>query len=593
MSRHDLSRPVLERLRDAADIVQVVGDTVTLRKAGRNWVGLCPFHGEKTPSFSVSREKGTYYCFGCKRGGDVIDYVMAIERLSFAEAVERLAQRFGVELPAVSPESRRRQEEGDHLREALEAAQAFFSARLGEDRPRAFLERRGVTLEAAADFGLGYAPQEWRALTEGLQRRIPERLLLAAGLVAQGEGGRIYDRFRDRVTIPIRSARGALIGFGGRSVGDDMPKYLNSPETVLFSKSRVLFALDRAARSFASTDRAIVVEGYFDCLALHRAGFTETVATLGTTLTEHHVRELARKVKRVVVCFDGDSAGLSAARSALRTLLSADIGTAVLLLPEGLDPDDLIRQEGAGGFERLLASALEAGEFLARQLGTGIQERRNNLLQAIEIADACPNPVRRFALREQLARRAGVPVEELGNIEAPRVIGSAEEDDAFASSPGEWALLRALLFDLPAKRKLQLAGLLSAAPFEHPIAATILDAAARLLRERGDASVPLLLNECDEPEFRRALAAIEHRVPEVEVRRLSENLRSAWLRGWKRQRAELGAAIERAEAEGDSKRLAALTEESKTLLQKRKSREVLLTEIEALLAPDRAGEPSR
>ncbi|MEW6338382.1 MAG: DNA primase [Acidobacteriota bacterium] len=591
MIRHDLSRSVLERLREVADIVQVVGDAVTLRKAGRNWVGLCPFHGEKTPSFSVSREKGTYYCFGCKRGGDVIDYVMAVERLSFAEAVERLAQRFGVELPAASPESRRRHEEGDHLREALEAAQASFSRRLGDDRPRAFLERRGVTLEAAADFGLGYAPQEWRALTEALQSKIPERFLLASGLVAQGEAGRIYDRFRDRVTIPIRSPRGELIGFGGRSVGDDMPKYLNSPETALFSKSRVLFALDRATRSFATTDRAIVVEGYFDCLALHRAGFTETVATLGTTLTEHHVRDLARKVKRVVVCFDGDSAGLSAARSAMRTLLAADIDTAVLLLPEGLDPDDLVRQEGAGGFERLLAAALDAGEFLAAQLGGDRQERRGNLLQMLEISDACPNPVRRFALRELLARRAGVPVEELGGMEPPRVIGTDREEDAFASSPGEWALLRALLFDLPVKRKLQLAELLAAAPFEHPLAASILDAASNLLRERGDASIPLLLNECDEPELRRALAAIEDGVPEVEVGRLSENLRSAWLRGWKRQRAELGAAIERAEAEGDSGRLLGLLEENKTLIQRRKSREALLEEIEALLGPDRVGDP--
>ena len=342
MSGYDLSRPVLDQLREAADIVAVIGEHLTLRKTGRNYVGLCPFHGEKTPSFNVSREKGTYYCFGCKRGGDAIDFVMEIERVSFAEAVERLADRFGVRLPPASPQARQRKDEQEHLAEVMEAAQAVFVRHLADDRPRSFLERRAVSLEVAAEFGLGYAKGEWRALYDELRKRFPERTLIAAGLVVEGDEGRVWDRFRERVTIPIRNVRGRIIAFGGRALGDEKPKYLNSPETSLFSKSQVLFLLDRAARAFASADRAIVVEGYFDCIALHQAGLTETVATLGTALSEQHARELARRVPRVVVCFDGDDAGRQAAVGAVRTLLAASLEVSVLLLPEGQDPDDVV-----------------------------------------------------------------------------------------------------------------------------------------------------------------------------------------------------------------------------------------------------------
>src|SRR5512136_1812770 len=347
MSDYDLSRPVLDQVREAADIVAVVGEHLTLRKTGRNHVGLCPFHGEKTPSFNVSREKGTYYCFGCKRGGDVIDFVMELERVGFAEAVERLAERFGVHLPPASPEARRRKDEHDQLVEVTEAAQAVFARQVGEDRPRAFLERRGVTLELAANFGLGYAKGEWRALYDELRRRFPERVLIAAGVVVEGEAGRVWDRFRDRLTIPIRLARGRLVAFGGRALGEETPKYLNSPETSLFSKSHVLFALDRATRAFAQASRAIVVEGYFDCIAMHHNGFAETVATLGTALSEHHAKELARRVPKVVVCFDGDAAGRQAAVAAVRTLLGTALEVSVLLLPQGQDPDDAVRHEGA------------------------------------------------------------------------------------------------------------------------------------------------------------------------------------------------------------------------------------------------------
>ncbi|MGZ6140407.1 MAG: DNA primase, partial [Myxococcaceae bacterium] len=514
MSQYDLSRRVLDQVREATDIVAVVGEHITLRKTGRNYVGLCPFHGEKTPSFNVSREKGTYYCFGCKRGGDAIDFVMELERVSFAEAVERLAERFGVHLPSANPEARRRKDEHDQITEVLEAAQAAFVRHVGEDRPRAFLERRGVSLEQAAEFGLGYAKGEWRALYDELCRRFPERTLVAAGLVVEGDTGRVWDRFRDRVTIPIRNTRGRVIAFGGRTLGDDPAKYLNSPETALFSKSHVLFALDRAVHAFPHANRAIVVEGYFDCLALHHAGLSESVATLGTALSEHHAKELARRVPQVVVCFDGDAAGRQAAVAALRTLLMATLEVRVLLLPHGQDPDDTVRQEGGDAFRRRVDEALSATDFLLETMGPTREERRRKLLETLEIVDASPDPVRRFAMREALARGAGVPLDQLGGAAAARVVARTLEAEPLPS-PGEMALLRSLLVDVQVDRRAQLLGLVPVEAVDHPATRTILNLMLEMAASGRPLEISGLTSDIDDREVRRVVAALEHEVPQT------------------------------------------------------------------------------
>ncbi len=568
MTGYDLSRPVLEQLREAADIVAVVSEHLTLRKTGRNHVGLCPFHGEKTPSFNVSREKGTYYCFGCKRGGDVIDFVMEIERVPFAEAVERLADRFGVRLPPASPEARRRKDEQDQLAEVLDAAQTIFARHLGDDRPRSFLERRGVSLDVAAAFGLGYAMGEWRALYDDLRKRFPERVLIGAGLVVEGDGGRVWDRFRDRVTIPIRNVRGRIVAFGGRTLGDENPKYLNSPETALFAKSQVLFHLDRAARAFASSDRAIVVEGYFDCIALQHAGFAETVATLGTALSEHHARELGRRVRRVVVCFDGDEAGRSAAVGAVRTLLAATLDVGVLLLPEGQDPDDVVRREGAEGFRKRLDAALPAGAFLLELMGPTRAERRRKLLEMLDVINVCPDPVRRFEMRELLAHGAGVPVEELAAPETPRVV-ARHSADADAPEQAELALLRAFLHDLDPQ---QSAAFIRDFPLEgicHPGVRRVLAALQRRVGESAPVDAAAVLGATDDPDDRRLLASLEHEAPQTArdriptlidvVRRRSERVRSAGII----------ARMRAAEAAGDTETLAQLKAEQSALIKRR------------------------
>lgn len=566
MSDWDLSRPVLARLREAADIVAVVGERVTLRRAGRNFVGLCPFHGEKTPSFSVSRDRGTFYCFGCKRGGDVIDFLVELDRLTFVEAVEILARRFGVELPLASPQALQRRREEDALLEALEAAQASFSHRLADDRPRAFLEARGVSMELAATFGLGYALPEWSALFDKLHRRFSERVLIAAGLVVEGEAGRRWDRFRDRITIPIRLARGTLVGFGGRAVGDDNPKYLNSPETSLFSKSQVLFALDRAMRGFAESKRAVVVEGYFDCLAMHGAGLTETVATLGTALTEHHARELARRVERVVVCYDGDSAGRAAAVTAVRTLLAIDLDVAVVLLPNGMDPDDLLRREGVAAMRRLLEAAMAPAEFLLENLGASREDRRRGLRAALEVADVCPDAVRRFQLREALASGCGIPVDKLGAIEAPRVVRGAPEQEPLPP-PGELALLRFLLVDAPSARRCEFLSRIPLDALEHPVVRLVLERLAAAAADGQTLEISDLMSDIEEGDARRVLAALDHEAPETPENRLELLLRELCQRHRLRKLAALNEAIKQAEVKNDHEALVQLLHEWTKLQQ--------------------------
>ena len=348
----DLNPQVIAQVRDATDLVEVVGDHVKLKKRGRKYEGLCPFHEEKTPSFSIDPDKGLYYCFGCHQGGDAINFIMQLERLSFPEAVERLARQFGVHLPPASPGARRRRQTSDRLRTVLEEAQHWFSEQLEAPAgagARSELERRGYGKETWRDFGFGYAPDDWRQLLEHLSRRHPEGVIVEAGLAVQPDSGKNpYDRFRDRLTFPVRDSEGRLIAFGGRILGDGEPKYLNSPESPLFHKRSTLFCLDRARRAIADESEAVVVEGYFDCLSLHLVGITHVVATLGTALTSDHARLLRRRVGaegRVVLCYDADTAGRRAAATGARVLLEAGVAVAVVGLPPGTDPDDVVRAE--------------------------------------------------------------------------------------------------------------------------------------------------------------------------------------------------------------------------------------------------------
>ncbi|MCS7181771.1 MAG: DNA primase [Thermoanaerobaculum sp.] len=565
MSAYDLGRDVVDQVRRAADIVSVVGEQVSLRKMGKNYVGLCPFHGERTPSFYVSPDKGTFYCFGCRKGGSVFDFVMETQHLSFAEAVVSLAKRFGVALPVASAASRQRSAFAERVSQALEAAQAFFLSHLGLDRPRAFLESRGITFAEAQELGLGFAPAGWRNLCEELQKKgFSEQVLQGAGLVVQGEQGRLWDRFRDRITIPIRTFRGQLIAFGGRAVGDGQPKYLNSPETALFSKSKVLFGGERAAKAMAAQGEAILVEGYFDCLTLQLAGFFNTVATLGTALSESHVRELAQRVQRVYLCYDGDPAGRQASEAALPLLLAADLEVAVVQLPAELDPDLLVRRHGADAFRRLLAQAAGPAEFLLQQAGDSLPARRRQVGRALAIIDRCPNPARRYALKEELARGVGIPVEQLTPLPLPRSQVSTEGPNPPA---GELALLRALLVDLPEVARGAWLAQIPAEEIQHPLCRQVVE----VLLSCAAAGMPLEISRVsthiNEREARRLVAALEHEVPPTNQEGLEKILRELWERQKKRQLATLSQEIRRAHAEQDQEALARALAEMQLLLR--------------------------
>jgi len=362
----------LDELRARVGLADLIGRRVKLTRKGREFSGLCPFHSEKTPSFTVSEEKGFYHCFGCGAHGDAVGYIMRTENLSFPEAVERLAVEAGLEVPVATPEERRREKQRATLLEATEAACAFYERSLREASGReglAYLRGRGLDDDTIARFRLGYAPEARGALKAALQSEaMPEALLIEAGLMGRPEdGGAVFERFRGRVTFPIADRRGRVIAFGARALGDAQPKYLNSPDTPLFQKGSVLYGMAAAWRAAGQAGRVIVAEGYMDVIALARAGIPEAVAPLGTALTENQIELLWRMADEPVLCFDGDAAGMRAAgRAAERALPHLKPGKSLRFaaLPPGEDPDSLIKARGREAMEALLAEAAPLDRIL-------------------------------------------------------------------------------------------------------------------------------------------------------------------------------------------------------------------------------------
>ncbi len=383
----------IQDLLARVDVVDVVGRHVKLRKAGANYLGLCPFHGEKTPSFTVSPSKQFYHCFGCGAHGSAIGFLMEHAGLSYVDAIHDLAQSAGLQVPDEPGQGRDAPRRDPGLIEVVEAAARFYRLRL-RDTPRAieYLKGRGLAGETAARYGIGYAPEGWRSL----QAAVPDyeaRALVEAGLViesgddggdaerasgadapgraAGAAGRRRFDRFRDRIMFPIRNPRGQTIGFGGRVLGAGEPKYMNSPETPLFSKGRELYGIFEARDALRSENCAVVVEGYMDVVMLAQHGVRNAVATLGTATTPDHVRKLLRLVDRVVFSFDGDAAGRKAAWRALEACLPHAADTKrleFLFLPPEHDPDSYVQAHGPEGFAQLLQQALPLSEFMLQAL---------------------------------------------------------------------------------------------------------------------------------------------------------------------------------------------------------------------------------
>jgi DNA primase len=432
MSR--IPQSFIDELMARVDIAEVVGARVPLKKAGREFKACCPFHTEKTPSFTVSPTKQFYHCFGCGAHGTAINFLMEHDHLGFVEAIEELARDVGLEVPREAGPARDRGREA--LYETMRRAEAFYTDALRTHRPAIdYLQGRGLDGQTAARFGIGYAPGGWDALLShcGDGEEVIERLS-QCGLIIEREQGGYYDRFRDRIMFPIRDSRGRTIAFGGRVLGSGEPKYLNSPETPLFHKGRELYGLYEARQALRSIPRLLVVEGYMDVVGLARAGIDYAVATLGTATTDEHLRRLFRISDEVVFCFDGDAAGRRAAWRALENalpVLTDGHQISFLFLPEGEDPDSLVGREGAAAFEDRLHDARPLSEFLldhlAAEVDTGSIDGRARLAEiARPLLRRIPDGVYKDLLTQRLAEVVGLDRTRLGRILAgdrPREAG--------------------------------------------------------------------------------------------------------------------------------------------------------------------------
>jgi DNA primase len=360
-----------ERVKQQADIVRVVGEYVRLKKTGKDFSGLCPFHQEKTPSFTVSPIKQIFYCFGCGKGGDIFNFVMEMERCEFPDALRLVAEKCGIAIPKPKPSSpaeRTQSSVRTTLVEMHREAQTFFVKQLqgtAEGKlARAYLEDRGLDKATIERFGVGFAPSGGDALLRHLKGKYADKLLAESGLVSRGDGERLFDRFRRRITFPIANESGKIVAFGCRTLGEDQPKYLNSPETPIYSKSNVLYHLDRAKEALRRSDFAVLVEGYMDAIAVARAGISNVVASCGTSLAEPQIKLLGRFTKRVIVNYDPDNAGQAATERSIAILLEQDFEVRVLALPGKADPDKFIREQGADAYLKLLKESPPYVDYL-------------------------------------------------------------------------------------------------------------------------------------------------------------------------------------------------------------------------------------
>ncbi len=451
----------ISEIRDRTDLVALVSEYVTLKKAGRNYLGLCPFHQEKTPSFTVSPEKQMFYCFGCGEGGNGFDFLMKASHMTFPEAVRHLAAKTGVVIP--EPVRSATEKARDGLREQAVRingmAATHFARSLQASAGRvawAYLENRGVGAETVKEFRLGYAPDAWRSLRDYLARSgAPLDLAEKLGLIIPGKDGGFYDRFRARLIFPIEDAAGRVVAFGGRIIGEGEPKYLNSPESLLFSKGRQLYGLNRAREEIRRQDCVILVEGYFDLIALHEAGIRNGVATLGTALTRDHVDLLRRYTRNVAAVFDPDEAGRKALARSLEVFLAGGMQARAVILPDGRDPDEFVRASGPEAFHEVIAHAPSAVDYyIDRMIGSqrSFEEKQAAIQAAVPFMARIADPVSRELFIRRVAERVGID-EGLLKKEVSRGVPasgaavpvSAARKKSAPLDPLEWSLLQLML----------------------------------------------------------------------------------------------------------------------------------------------------
>ena len=525
-ARAMIPQSFVQELLSRVDIVDVIERYLPLKKSGANYFACCPFHGEKSASFSVSPSKQFYHCFGCGVHGSAVGFLMEYSGLGFVDAIKELAAQVGLQVPddgrSAAPVH---DDASERLYEAMAVAARFYRDQLKPSRQAIdYLKRRGLSGEVAARFGLGYAPDEWQAL----EKAFPDyeaKTLADAGLVIDNEQGRRYDRFRNRIIFPIHDRRGRIIAFGGRVLDKGEPKYLNSPETPLFEKGRELFGLPQARAALRETDTAIVVEGYMDVIALAQHGVGNAVATLGTATTAVHVQKLLRQVDRIVFCFDGDNAGRKAAWRALENSLEAlpdqkTIG--FVFLPEGHDPDSYVREFGKDAFNRTVAQATPLSDFLLRELGrqcdlTSAEGKAKLVADAKPLLQKLQTPLLRLQLVKRLAEISGFSQTEVERLCELRTIAPPAPARAPRQSPAA-TFMKKLIRLILQKPALALRLPVEALPAELPETRTLhrLVVTVRDMAEDGDGppAYALLLERLrtgdDDPLLRAAASDLMH-----------------------------------------------------------------------------------
>jgi DNA primase len=566
MPPHDST---LEDIKDRLDIVDFISEYVNLKKAGQNWKGLCPFHAEKTPSFTVSPAKQIFHCFGCGTGGDIFTFLTRHESLSFPEALRALASRAGVTI-----KSSRQDTAVSGVKENLLAihrdALFFFRQQLPKNAPAAaYLKKRGIHEDAQNLFSVGYAPKSWNAALTFLERKgYKPELIHKAGVVSRGSKG-YYDTFRDRIIFPIYDLKGEVVAFGGRSIDGSEPKYLNSPETPIFNKRRVLYGLSHARDAVKSRGYAMFMEGYLDVITAHIHGFTNAVAPLGTALTQEHGKLIKRFTENVLVVFDSDASGIKAAKSASHILLESDLNVKVLSIPGNDDPDGYLRKKGGSEFEKLLRNPLTVIDFFI----THGKDRRVMVREILETIAKVPDKVLQGEYIKTLSEKLNVEEryvrEEFQRLKKRPQSGYREPwpntEKKPARKPLDEAYIIQLLLQLP-ERVDEVCRVLTVEDFR--------DITTRRVFEnisKGAKDLSTLLSQSDENEknFLTGIS-VEHNFEDPEkvlddcIRRLKDNRRKSLLR-------ELQGKIKEAESKKDFVRLKKLQEEQYKLIKSQMS----------------------
>lgn len=575
----------VDQVKSAADIVKIVGDYVKLRKGGANYVGLCPFHQEKTPSFAVHPIKQIFHCFGCGVGGDVFKFVMLLENLTFPEALRRVAEKVGIRLPEqeFDETADANARERTALYKIHDAATKFYAAQLGgtaEGRAaRAYLADRGLGDETVGRFRLGYAPGDGQALLRTLKEagfKVPD--LEKGGLVlGDADRQRHYDRFRRRVIFPIANESGKVVAFGGRALGDDPPKYLNSPETPIYTKSRVLYHLDRAGQAIRKLDYVVLVEGYMDAIAVASAGVENVVASCGTSLTESQIRLLTRYTRRAVVNYDPDSAGVAATERSLNLLLEEGFEAKVLALPGGLDPDSFIRRQGAAAYKELLAAAPTYLDYLTERAAAqnDITRPEGKIAAANFVMTylvRVPNPMLRAELANRLAERLRVDDRLLrGELkraaaESRTQIKAREQSGETKTTLAERQLLRAVL------ESNEMAGeILPVIAGEDLCAGLGTESLFKKIHETWEQGEPIEVARIEEwagsEGQRLAFGSLFDSGEPPDVQQVNACLRALRRRKIERERDRLQVSIEAAERTKDSARLAQLLQDKARIMK--------------------------